>query len=366
MSRYNNNVFAAFFMLVAMCVGLSVAASPLVRSTSTEQDRVYDFTISETKDSVSWTAFGREWNVRLELSDVVEDNTDYYHGSLEGDENAVVSFALLPGSGLSGMVATGDSTWWIRAMPVAENNYSENDEALGHFMLREQGSLQAAAAIAPFEAPLEADIDPVVDQEAEAGGQKRSVTSYKLAIYFDQNWVKSTNPWASQANTLGLLNDVNAIYKAAGVGTFQVVYGKQITNSQTSLSAMLSYFANTASASISAFTDRSYTSYMWLVGGLTYVGTACKGTSAAQKQKTGVAGLVSWSRLWTVKTIAHELGHNRGAVHEFTNQCSGSTTTGCQCSLMSYCFPSASNNPTGALNYFTSTSVATMKAAGCY
>jgi len=367
MSR--NNIVIAFvaaaFVLVAMCVGFS-AAIPLVRSTPNHQDRVYDFTISENKDSASWTAFGRQWNVRLELSDVVEDNTDYFHGTLEGDESAVVSFALLPGSSLSGMIATGNSTWWIRAMPVAENNHSEEEEALGHFMIREQDILHDS--LAPFSAPLEADIDH--DAVEAEGGQKRAVTSYKLAVYFDQNWAKSSNPWASQANTIGLFNDVNAIYKAAGLGTWSVVYGKQITNSQSSLNGMLTYFANTASASISAFTDRSYTSYMWLlgtnIGGLTYVGTACQGTSTSQKQKTGVAGLVSWSRLWTVKVIAHELGHNRGAVHDFTNQCSGATTRGCQCSLMSYCYPTASNNPSGAVNFLSASSIAKMKSVGCY
>jgi len=68
--------------------------------------------------------------------------------------------------------------------------------------------------------------------------------------------------------------------------------------------------------------------------------------------------------LWTVKTIAHELGHNRGAVHDFTNMCTSSVQTNCQCSVMSYCFPSVAT-PGGAVNYFSQSSISTMQAAGC-
>lgn len=391
--------------VLVMCVGLSAAV--LVRSTPSDSERVYDFAVAETRDSASWTAFGRRWTVRLELSEVMEDNTDYYHGTLEGDESAVVSFSLLPGTGLSGMIVTGGNTWWIRATPVPERGHSMNEEDLGVFMHREEAV--AFDGIPNLAEPIHLDDDePSVaeeedvhvdtdlqevsaDETAEAAStegessqtetvsesnEKRAakrwrVTTYKVAVFFDQKWaLASNNPWSSQADTMGLFNDVNAIYKAAGLATFTFKYMKQISNSKTTLNDMLNYFSDTASKSISAITDTTYTNYLWLiganVGGLAFVGTTCKGTSSAQNRKTAVAGLVNFSRLWTVKTIAHELGHNRGANHQFDNACTSTVKTNCQCSVMSYCFPAASNNPAGAVNQFSSFTINEMKTAGCY
>ena len=387
MACYNNIVFAiAMLVMCVVLVGFASAAAPLARSTSSTQERVYDFTISESKDSASWTAFGREWSVHLELSDVVEDNTDYYHGTLEGDASAVVSFALLPGLSLSGMIATSETTWWIRAMPLIENDLSEDEADLGIFMIRDESSLQTTI-MSEFATPLEAEIDVEVAADPSstcasgslnvevdgsvASDRKRTVSTYKVGVLFDQKWASATtNPWSSQADTLGLFNDVNAIYKAAGLGQFHAQYLKQITNSKTTLNDMLTYFANTASANIAAMKDTSYTNYIWLVGtnvgGLAYVGTTCQGSRSAQNKKTAVAGLVSYSRLFTVKTIAHELAHNRGAAHEFDNACSKTATTNCQCSVMSYCFPTGSNNPRGAVNFFSDTSISKMKSTGCY
>jgi hypothetical protein len=328
---------------------------------------VFDFTISESKDSASWTAFGREWRVQLELSNVVEDNTDYYLGTLEGDASAAVSFALLPGTSFSGMIATGDTTWWIKALPVLENNLSEEDDDLGVFMIRDTSVELDEAVLPTFETPLEPDPEDE-DEEADEDSQdrKRAISSYKVAVFYDQQWASSRNPWGSQANTLALFNDVNAIYRAAGLGRFKVGWQKQISRSRSGLSSMLSQFSRSSN---SAFNDRSYTNYIWLVGanvgGLGYVGSSCRSNN--QRQKSCVAGLVGSSRLWTVKTIAHELGHNRGAPHEFGNQCSGAgSRAGCQCSVMSYCFPSARNNPKGAVNYFSSASISRMRAAGCH
>jgi hypothetical protein len=360
----------ALIALLALCVGFSAASQSSRARYSTE--RVYDFTVSAQKDQASWRAFGRQWTVQLYLSDVTEDNSDYFHGTLEGDENAVVSFALLPGTGLSGMIAERNQTWWIVARPVEETGNSIEEADLGVFMFREEHDSIPAGVLPPLSEPVSAE-EEHTDDSADASDEtvKRTLTSYKVAVFFDQKWaLASNNPWSSQADTVGLFNDVNAIYKAAGLNTFTVVYGKQITNTESSISDMLSYFSTTASASISAFTDTSYTNYAWLVGtnvgGLAYVGTSCKGSKAKQTTKTGVMGLVNYSRLWTVKTIAHELGHNRGANHQFDNQCSGSTTTNCQCSLMSYCFPTAKNNPGGAVNAFTDFNINEMQAAGCY
>jgi len=370
------NVFAFFAaaMLVA-CVGFSAAS--LVGSSPTDRSRVHDFVVSESKDSASWTAFGRQWNVVLELSDVVEDNSDYYLGSLDGDASAAVSFALLPGQDLSGMIATGDVTYWIRALPVPENNHSEEEGDLGIFMVRETVTLDLLTNGVPsFGEPLVAEAEEpacATAASSERSVEQRTISSYKVAVVVDQKWATaSNNPWSSQANTLALFNDVNAVYKASGLGTFTAVYVKQITNSQSGLTNMLNYFSSSSATSqfSTQIKDTSFTQYIWLVGtnvgGLAWVGSACKGTSSSQNKKTAVAGLANYSRLWTVKTIAHELGHTRGASHYFTGACSGSVKSNCQCSVMSYCFPTSSNNPKGAVNFFADISISQMKAAGCY
>ena len=178
----NNTLFALIAVLV-LCVGVS--AAQLVRSTPTNAQRVYDFTITPERDGASWTAFGREWNVRLELSDVMEDNTDYYLGTLDGDVNAVVSFSLLPGTGLSGMILVGGNTWWISAQPLPEHGFSEDEDKLGIFMTRESHSSLEESSMPSFSEPLEveedhshadleadliadAESEPVADAESES------------------------------------------------------------------------------------------------------------------------------------------------------------------------------------------------------
>jgi len=388
MARNSGFAVPATVLVAVLCVGFcfSAAAAPstsLVRSTSSDEDRVSDFVISSDKELISWTAFGRQWTVRLELSDVMEDNTDYYHGTLEGDASAVVSFALLPGLDLSGMIATSERTYWIQALPVIENNLSEEERDLGIFMIQERGSIQLTLnSESLFQDPIVVDVDVNSEEpsktctgsassaELSDSDKKRTISSYKVGVLFDQDWASSSkNPWASQANTLGLFNDVNAIYKAAGLGQFTPKYLKQLVNRMTTLNDMLNYFSGPASATISAMTDKTYTNYIWLVGsnigGLAFVGTSCKGSAMDQSKKTAVAGLVSYSRLFTVKTIAHELAHNRGATHQFDGACKSGVTTNCQCSVMSYCFPSASNNPKGAVNWFSDISKGEMRTAGC-
>eukprot|EP01087_Luapelamoeba_hula_P023695 TRINITY_DN8774_c0_g1_i1.p1 TRINITY_DN8774_c0_g1~~TRINITY_DN8774_c0_g1_i1.p1 ORF type:complete len:382 (+),score=56.87 TRINITY_DN8774_c0_g1_i1:209-1354(+) len=365
-----------------LCVGFS--SQDMLRRMQSS-DRVHDFRVSPDRDAVSWTAFGRQWNVRLELSDVVEDNMDYYYGSLAGDDKAIVSFSLLPGLGLSGMIATRNNTWWIATQLLKSAAESDVDADVGVYMIREgtfddikPSTRDNGQQVPPLAEPLSdaghneqlSDELGQVPTEQPDVSTKRSISSYKVGVFWDQQWSQaSNNPWASTADTIGLFNDVNAIYRAAGMATFNAVTLKQITNSQSSLSDMLSYLSDTMQPNIAAYKDSSYTNYIWLigsnVGGLSYVGTTCKGAASASNRKTAVAGLANWSRLWTVKTIAHELGHNRGAQHDFANQCTPSQTTNCQCSVMSYCFPSASNNPGGAINTFSATSIAQMTGAGC-
>jgi hypothetical protein len=384
MSSYNNLIALIIASVLVLCV--SVSAAQLVRSSPANADRVFDFTVSPARDRASWHAFGSEWIVRLELSEITEDNTDYFHGTLESDVNAIVSFALLPGTGLSGMITIQGTTWWISAQPLPENGYSVDEDKLGIFMTREVHSSLDSAVLPSFSEPLQieedlsssetalADDSEIASSESDvdaAASRKRTISTYKVAVFYDQKWATaSNNPWSSQADTLALFNDVNAIYKASGLGQFTVSYQKQVTNSLTTLNDMLSYFSNTASTTLSSFKDSTITNNIWLVGsnvgGLAYVGTSCKGASQNSNRKTAVAGLVNYSRLWTVKTIAHELGHNRGANHQFDNACTSTLKTGCQCSVMSYCFPSASNNPRGAVNFFSDFSINEMKAAGCY
>jgi hypothetical protein len=373
-----------FYSLVALlavllCVGFSSAQ--LVRSSNendasaattpaavSNSERVTEFTVSPNKDFVSWTAFGREWRVRLTLSEVVEDNEDYFYGTLEGDETAAVSFALLPGMGLSGMLITRTETYWIAAQPVPEHGFSQNDADLVIFMTRE--TMPEGHQVAALSEPIHPETEEADAQEGNSRA-RAVINKYKVAVFVDQQWtLASNNPWASQANTIALFNDVNAIYRAAGLSTFTVTFQKQVTNSKATLNDMLTYFSNTLSTSLSSFKDTSFTNQLWLVGqnigGLAYVGTTCKGSSQNMNRKTAVAGLVNFSRLYTVKTIAHELGHNRGANHQFTNQCSSTLKTGCQCSVMSYCFPTSTNNPDGAKNFFSTFTINEMHTAGCY
>eukprot|EP01087_Luapelamoeba_hula_P021493 TRINITY_DN752_c0_g1_i1.p1 TRINITY_DN752_c0_g1~~TRINITY_DN752_c0_g1_i1.p1 ORF type:complete len:354 (-),score=32.38 TRINITY_DN752_c0_g1_i1:123-1184(-) len=346
--------FYALVVITVLSVGFSAAA--LVRSTQTQPaERVGDFEVSST-NVASWTALGRSWSVQLALSDVIEDNEEFFHGTLQGDSSAVVSFALLPGDDFSGMIMTGSDTFWL----------SRKDSTI---YMSSESSQEARGPAPTFSEPRQVDSDDYT--EGAASSPRTTVSSYKVSVFFDQAWATaSNNPWSTQASTVALFNDVNAIYAASGLATFSVVYQHQVANSYSTVSDMLTYWADTKSTLLAAFNDQSYTNQLWLVGtnvgGLSYVGYSCKGSAASMKYKTAVAGLVSWSRLWTVKTIAHELGHNRGAVHVFDGQCSGSVTTGCQCSVMSYCFPSASNNPQGATNWFADSSIAAMKAAGCY
>jgi len=357
-----------FLVILFVCIGLSVQEVKPSRA-----ELVRHFEVTEAMDLVSWRAYGRIWRVALQLSDVVEHNQYYYHGILEDEPTAVVSFTFLPGLEFSGMIITSNETWWLQPVLRGESM------VIDLYMYQESSLLIDETLVPALQNPLLAE--PVAETDLETTGvpaatatstqqQRRTVSSFKVAVYIDSTWAATTNPWSSMADTLGLFNDVNAIYKAAGLSQFRVVYQKQISNPSglTNLSDLLSYFSNTQSQNLAAFQDTSFTSHVWLIGsnigGLSYVGTGCKPTQPSSS-KTSVCGLANFSRLFTVKIIAHELGHNRGSPHDFTGACTGAITTGCQCSVMSYCFPTATNNPNGAVNFFSTDSINSMRSAGC-
>jgi len=206
---------------------------------------------------------------------------------------------------------------------------------------------------------------PADSPPEEVKREKREITSYKLGIFVDQYWTSSiANPtFYTKIATLSLYNDVNVIYQNAGFTNFSVVYlGTRENPYNTTTSPMLTYFSNNMTGY-----DSSYTNLQWLVGqnvgGLGYVGSTC--SLSAAKFRTSVAGLAKGNRLWTVKIIAHELGHNRGSPHDFTSQCAAGQSASCQCSLMSYCWPT-STTAGGAVNSFSATSINSMRTAGCY
>jgi len=66
-----------------------------------------------------------------------------------------------------------------------------------------------------------------------------------VAIFVDQNFADpNQNSWADTASTLSLFNDVNAVYTAAGLGTFQVQAFGTLNSGSTSLTSLLSTFSS--------------------------------------------------------------------------------------------------------------------------
>jgi hypothetical protein len=358
------------FILLASVLALFSDSTHALRISHIEVIRDWQV----TNNVVSFTAYHRTWRIDIWLTDVVENNENYYHGRVQGDEgNTFASFTLFPNSQVSGMIMTHNETYLIESKPHPRGSgtditiYKESNVLLDPH--DELPGCQGAIGL-PHAHGRDADSEQASEEHAERGDQMiRTITSYKVAVYVDQHWLTaSNNPWASQANTVGLFNDVNLVYSAAGLHGFTFKYIGQLSNpGYTTTSDMLPWFSG-RSSTLASFRDTTYTNQLWLVGlnvgGLAYVGPSCN-PSTPESSKTAVVGLVNYSRLYTVKTIAHELGHNRGSQHDFTNQCSSTLTTNCQCSVMSYCFPTAST-PGGAVNRFSSTSINQMKTAGCY
>jgi len=316
--------------------------------------------MSEMKDHISFTAYGKDWLFTVwnsDVSDEPEDAENHFHGRLDGVESTA-SFTVAPNF-ISGMIIVHNDTFWIEAL--------NPEKPLELFMYR-TSDVWFHPSIATLHCAhtddahneIAENMNPMSEQEKRA-----VITTYILA---DQYWVSSkSNPnFYTRDGTLSLLNDVNAVYASAGLKGFSFTvkaFGKYtLKNSWTTQGAlqnMLNYFTT---YSLTRFSP-NYNTVAWLVGnnvgGLAWLSSACG--AYGDRYRTAVAGLAYWSRLYTVKTIAHELGHNRGASHDFAKQCASNQASGCQCSVMSYCFPSSSTYG-GAVNYFSSTSVGQIKA----
>jgi hypothetical protein len=258
------------------------------------------------------------------------------------------SFTIMPDH-VTGMIVLQNDTLWLEAK---DSNKPEE------LFIHRQSEMSVHPDLIPR--IISRAVPEHVAREAERSQIEERISSYRLKLFFDQNW--ATGPWNTIAKTTGLVNDVNTLLRNAGLGIFnlnQAWVRKNNGFGNGQLEAMLN--------AIGAVAPAGFTNTAWLVGrnigGIAWVGTSCN-ANYASRYKTAVCGMTSWSRLFTVKTLAHELGHNRGANHDFVNQCSDNNTPDCQCSVMSYCFPEE-GYPGGAVNSFSQTSINEMHGAGC-
>jgi len=344
---------AVVVVIVACLAVLALAAEePLVRVAHYEP--VQDFSINDHKDALSFRAYGHLWSFSIWLSEVAEEdgeNEHHYHGRMDNVPSSFASFTVMSDY-ITGMIILGNETYWLEAKdpatPLDLYMYKTSDvwfhPSVATLHCSHAGEQRS------HEEPEMNSVD------------KRGAKS--VAVYTDQYWRSSAkNPsWYTSGATLGLLNDVNAVYASAGLSgfSFRVVGGRNNRwTTQSALNTMLSDFSTWSSTAVSA----SFNMVAWLVGnnigGLAWLGSACG--AYGKYYRTSVSGLANWSRLWTVKTIAHEMGHNRGATHDFGNQCASTQSSGCQCSVMSYCFPS-SQTAGGAVNYFSRRSINEIRA----
>jgi len=338
------------FLLLALIPLVLATEEPLVRVAHYEP--VLDFVVNPERDHLTFKAYGETWGFSIWVSDVTPDENlhdDHFHGTKDGVTNSLASFTLLPDY-ITGMIIMGNETYWLEAKdpsaPLTLFIYKSSDVWF-HPSVSRLNCAHAGHAIAHDDAP-----------------RLETRSTHGCTVFTDQFWRSAAhNPsWSAWSATLGLLNDVNAVYSSAGLGAWSFTNGGKRDNkwsTQNALNNMLNDFSAFAANKLGS----GFETASWLVGlnigGLAWVGTACK--RAGPSYRTGVMGLANWSRLWTVKTISHELGHNRGAQHDFVKQCAAGQSSGCQCSVMSYCFPSA-QTAGGAVNYFSSTSKSQIKA----
>jgi len=336
---------ALFVLLLVVCLAMPAHGNqqlPLVRVARYEP--VTDLQVSDTRDSLSFGAYNKLWVFSIWLSDVTAENNDHFHGRLEGSSHSIASWTLMPDY-VTGMIVTANDTYWVEAkdpaIPLDLYIYRSSD-----IWFHPSASLKCGHA--GRQEHIRSSVNSI---------GKRDISS--VGILMDQYWASTTyNPsWNTASATLGLLNDVNAVYGSAGLFGFNFDILGVRSNSWTSKAAVSNMLADFSTWSKSAV-PTSYNIVAWLVGkdvgGLAWVGSGCGAYGTFYR--TSVSGLISTSRLWTVKTIAHELGHNRGATHDFGSQCAPNQATDCQCSVMSFCLPTASTSG-GASNYFSQKSV---------
>jgi len=340
---------------VALFITSSFATEEHMRVASYEP--VVNFQVDVANGELSFMAYRRLWQFNIWLTSVHEGNTEHFHGSMKDDPDSYASFSLISPS-FTGMIITSNDTFWV------ERKYHVADPAL--YIHRSSDlwlhpSMEFSCGHAG---------EPQKDHSINTRGMETRNHAHadgpvSVNVWMDQNWLSSNNPWFSTTSTYGILNDVNLLYTSVGLHAFAFNQVGQRSNSWTQpsqVNSMLNDFsAWAANGNLPSTVDVGF----WLiglnVGGLAWIGTGCS-TTFSTYYRTGVAGLIyssgnTNSRLWTVKTIAHELGHLRGAQHYTTNQCVQGESTGCQCSVMSFCFPT-SQTPGGATNALAPVSIA--------
>jgi len=315
---------------------------------------VINFQADIANAELSFIAYKRLWQFDIWLTSVHEGNTDHFHGRLKDDARSYASFSLT-WPAISGMIITANDTFWV------EHKHHVADPTLYMYKSSDVWFHPSMEFNCGHAGDPKMDDHSISAREMEPRNHAHADGPITTNVWMDQYWLNpNNNPWFSTASTYGLLNDVNLLYSLVGLHVFAFTQIGQRTNSWTQnsqLPTMLNDFsAWVATGNLPNNVDIGF----WLsgnnMGGLAWIGTGCT-TTTSPYYRTGIAGLSNKSRLWTVKTIAHELGHLRGAQHYTTNQCAKNQGSGCQCSIMSFCFPS-SQTFGGEVNSFAPISVA--------
>jgi len=307
---------------------------------------VSSFQVSENRDGVSFIAYGVQWEFDIWLSDVVENNANHFYGRLRGGTQLLSSFTLAPNY-VTGMIVLTNETLWLEAPPNSGNPYQ--------LFIHKSSDVNIIPGKEQELRCGEANIPPGTPEQEQQAKRSIAERGYKIvALLVDQFWLSPAyNPWYTIDATYGLMNDVNVVYANVGLfgqGYQVLAYLPNYWTTADQTYTMLTYASNWQQYYIPA----AWNIVTYLVGnnvgGIAWMGGGCG--RYGPYYRTSVAGVVPYSRLWTVKNIAHEIGHTRGANHDFGAQCGQYQSGGCQCSVMSYCFPNA-YTAGGPVNYFS-------------